>query len=224
MDDPRGSPWKSSFRDSVSNRAFSKFKDVFVSFLSPSLTLTPSHSHTNRPTLTLKTCRWPTLTVLASPTPTVTHPLTLSAPTVAHPLTLSLTNPVPRLCQSPFPPSHRYPRQKNRDVWNGHHRALKSFSLHGLWKKKKRWVPLCKMQSVFHCVYAKKQWEKSKNLLWKFFFFFFWFLFWISNRTVKKDWSFIVFWVRIVFLGLFIFWVCLGFRVLSFGFRWLFRC
>ena len=101
MDDPRGSPWKSSFRDSVSNRAFSKFKAL----LSSSLLFhshSPSHSHTDQstlthhllsqpyqPTLTLKTCHqrqpWPTLTLSASPTPTVAHPLTLSAsPTLTH--------------------------------------------------------------------------------------------------------------------------------------------
>ena len=89
VDDPRGSPWKSSLRDLVSNRAFSKFKAL----LSPSLlshSHSPSHSHTNQstlthhllsqphqPTLTLKTYHRrqprPTLTLSASPTLTHSH-------------------------------------------------------------------------------------------------------------------------------------------------------
>ena len=146
-------------------------------------------------------------------------------PTVAHPLTLSLTNPVSRLCQSPSPPSHRHPvtvstvtqcplfhihqlRQKNRDVSNGHHRALRSFSLRSLWKKKKkkRWVPLCKMQSVFHRVYAKKQWEKSKNLWWKFVFFYFGLCFEFLIELLKKIEALLFFEYGLCF------WVCLYFE------------
>ena len=111
VDDPRGSPWKSSLRDLVSNRAFSKFKAL----LSPSLlshSHSPSHSHTDKstlthhllsqphqPTLTLKTCHRrqprPTLTLSAPLMPTVAHPLTLSAsptPTQSHSPSHSLTH------------------------------------------------------------------------------------------------------------------------------------
>ena len=167
--------WKSSLRDSISNRAFSKFKALLsltnaspLSFTlslshrlehshsSSTLSASPIHSHSlsvtdanlNPLSLSQPHRRRPSLTLSLSqphrPRPTLTYPLTLS-----------LTNPISRLCQSPSPPSHRHPvtvstvtqcplfhihqlRQKNRDVSNGHHRALRSFSLHGLWKKKKK--------------------------------------------------------------------------------------
>ena len=116
MDDPRGSPWKSSLRDSVSNRAFSKFKALLSSSLL-SHSHSPSHSHTDQstlthhllsqphqPTLTLKTCHrrqpQPTLTLSASPTLThshsPSHSPTQSHTSVSHPLhphtdTLSLS-------------------------------------------------------------------------------------------------------------------------------------
>ena len=142
--------WKSSLRDSVSNRAFSKFKALLsLTNASPlSFTLSLSHrlEHSHSPS-----------TLLASPihshsfsvTDANLDPLSLSQPhrprpTLTYPLTLSLTDPVSCLCQSPSPPSHRHPvtvstlsltistltqcplfhihqlRQKNRDVSNGH--------------------------------------------------------------------------------------------------------
>ena len=214
-----GSPWKSSLRDSVSNRAFSNFK-VSVAIVSLSLSLTPtptptpSHSQTRALSLSHK--------------PTHSHRISLTHATVARPLTLSASLTTPSLILSLSQP-HTHTLSLSHKPKHSHcvsltHAAvarpptlsalpmLPSLVLHIVFKisefwlvitelwspsvctvsenqKKKRWVPLCKMQSVFHLVYAKKQWEKWKNLLWKFFFFF-WFLFWISNRTVKKDWSF----------------------------------
>ena len=202
-----GSPWKSSLRDSVSNMAFSNFK-VSVSTVLLSLSPTPSHSQTKALSLSHK----PTHSHRVSLThATVARPLTLTASPTPSSLVVSLSQPHTHTLSVSHKPEHSYCVSLTHAIacpttlsaspmpWSPSICALKSFSL---WKpKKKRWVP-CE----------------------SFFFFFFWFLFWISNRTVKKDWSFIVFWVRIVFLGLFIFWVCLGFRVLSFGFRWLFRC
>ena len=62
------------------------------------------------------------------------------------------------------------------------------------------------LQSVFyfHRLVAGKKWEKSECTLVWIHFFLFWFLF--SNRTVKKDRNFVVFWDLIMSLG---FWVCL---------------
>ena len=120
-------------------------------------------------------------------------------PTLSHPLTLSLTDPLSCLSQSPSPPSHRHPvtlstltqspvaslslhyftfisfAKRTEIISNAHHKALSTFSLRGLWKKKKkkRWVPLCKMQSVFHRLVVETQWEKSKKLWFQFGFFFF---------------------------------------------------
>ena len=155
----------------------------------------------------------------ASPTPTVAHPLTLSAPTVAHPLTLSLTNPVPRLCQSPSPPSHRYPRQKNRDVWNGHHRDLKSFSLRSLWKpKKKKGESLYAKCKVCFTVCMLRNSGKNQRICCEslfFYFFYFGFCFEFLIELLKKIEALLFFEFGLCFR------VCLGFRVLSFGFRWL---
>ena len=79
------------------------------------------------------------------------------------------------------------------------------------------------LQSVFyfHRLVAGKKWEKSKCTLVSIRFFLYWFLF--SNRTVKKDRSFIVFWDQIMFLGLFIFAVesdyVFGFVYICWGFH-----
>ena len=86
-----GSPWKSSLSDQVSNRAFSKFKDVFVSTLSLSLSLTltptPSHSHINLSILTL------TQTDPLSHQKPVADPLSSCQPHPRRPsLTLSLSH------------------------------------------------------------------------------------------------------------------------------------
>ena len=147
-------------------------------------------------------------------------------PTLSHPLTLSLTDPLSCLSQSPSPPSHRHPvtlstltqspfaslslhyftfisfAKRTEIISNVHHKALSTFSLRGLSKlKKKRWVA-SKCVSPFGC---REIVGKIKETLVSIRFFLFWFPFWISNRTVKKDRSFIVFWDWIMFLGLFIF-------------------
>ena len=134
------------------------------------LTLKPkhSHSHTNRPTLT----------VSASPTPPS--------------LVLSLSQPHRRRCRSsshslsPTPtPSHSHTNQSTHTVSASFKRSEFWLVITELWspsvcavsknqkEKGESFYSKCKMQSVFHCVYAEKQWEKWKNLLWKFVFFFF---------------------------------------------------
>ena len=144
---PGGSPWKSSLKDSVSNRPFSDFK-ACVYCLTLTLTNTHTHTHTlslsNQSTLTLRQNR-PTLTVLASPTlpPLVVslsqpHAYTLSVShKPEHSYCVSLTHAIAcptTLSASPMP-------------WSPSVCALKSFSL---WKPKK----------------------KKVSPLWKFFFFF----------------------------------------------------
>ena len=85
--------------------------------------------------------------------------------------------------------------------------------------KKKRWVT-SKFVSPFGC---RETVGKIKETLVSIRFFLFWFLFWISNRTVKKDQNFIAFWDRIMFLGLFIFAVesdyVFGFVYICWGFN-----
>ena len=129
VNDPRGSPWKSSLRDSVSNRAFSKFKALLsLTNASPlSFTLSLSHrlEHSHSPSTLLAL---PIHSHSLSVTDANLDPLSLSQPhrrrpsltlslsqphrprpTLTYPLTLSLTNPVSCLCQSSSPPSHRHP-------------------------------------------------------------------------------------------------------------------
>ena len=86
--------------------------------------------------------------------------------------------------------------------------ALSSFSLCGLSKlKKKRWVALYQV----HCLVAEKHAWKIKETLVSRSSFLFWFLYWISNKTVKKDRSFIVFWD---WIGLWVWFYFLFFWVL----------
>ena len=162
---------------------------------SPTHSHSPSHSFTHRPTLSV---------TLSTLTQTPCHALySLTHPLHSHSIsTLSL---------------HYFTfisfAKRTEIVSNAHHRALISFSLRNLWKKKKKgWVPLCKMQSVFHRLVAEKQWEKSKKLWFQFvffFFFLFWFLFWISNRILKKIETLLFFEIELVCgIGL-CFWVCL---------------
>ena len=253
-----GSPWKSSLRDSVSNRAFSNFK-VSVAIVSLSLSLTPtptptpSHSQTRALSLSHK--------------PTHSHRISLTHTTVARPLTLSASLTTPSLILSLSQPhTHTHTLSLLHKPKHSHRVSLThatvarpptlsaspmlpSLVLHIVFKISEFWLVIIELWSPSVCTVSENQKKKVSPFMQNakckvcftvcmlrnsgkngrifcesFFFFFFWFLFWISNRTVKKDWNFIVFWVRIVFLGLFIFWVCLGFRVLSFGFRWLFRC
>ena len=119
-------------------------------------------------------------------------------PTLSHPLTLSLTDPLSCLSQSPSPPSHRHPvtlstltqspfaslslhyftfisfAKRTEIISNVHHKALSTFSLRGLWKKKEKKVsPFtqnAKCVSLFGC------WEtvgKIKETLVSVLFFFF---------------------------------------------------
>ena len=94
-------------------------------------------------------------------------------------------------------------------VSNLYHRALSSFSLRGLSKLKKSDSLYAKCVSPFGC--QETVGKIIETLVSIHFFFLFWFLYWISNRIVKKDRSFIVFWDwiglwnQIMFLGLFIF-------------------
>ena len=253
-----GSPWESSLRDSVSNRAFSNFK-VSVAIVSLSLSLTPtptptpSHSQTRALSLSHK--------------PTHSHRISLTHATVARPHTLSASLTTPSLILSLFQP-HTHTLSLSHKPKHSHRVSLThatvarpptlsaspmlpSLVLHIVFKISEFWLVIIELWSPSVCTVSENQKKKVSPFMQNakckvcftvcmlrnsgkngrifcesffFCFFFFWFLFWISNRTVKKDWSFIVFWVQIMFLGLFIFWVCLGFRVLSFGFRWLFRC
>ena len=158
----------------------------------------PSHSLTHRPTLSV---------TLSTLTQTPCHPLySLTHPLHSHSIsTLTL---------------HYFTfisfAKRTEIVSNAHHRALISFSLRNLWKKKKKGESLYAKCKVCFTIWllrnnGKNQRNFGFNSFFFFFFFLFWFLFWISNRIVKKDRNFIVFWDWIglwnwiTFLGLFIF-------------------
>ena len=161
----------------------------------------PSHSLTHRPTIT------PLSVTLSTLTQTSCHPLySLTHPFHSHSFSTIL--------HSSALPKDLIHSEVYRDCIK---RSSQSFeflqSMRSLEKKKKvsPFMQNAKTQfSPFGC------WEtmgKIKETLVSilFLFFLFWFLYWISNRTVKKDRSFIVFWDwigmwnRIMFLGLFIF-------------------
>ena len=138
--------------------------------------------------------------------------LSLTQTSLTLSLTLSLSHKTSeRLSHSPFPLSltlfshsvstisHLSSHSSQRGVQSFDkvstitHKALSSFSLHHLSKlKKKRWVALCKV--CFTVWLPRNSGKNQRNFGFNSFFFLFWFLYWISNRTVKKDRNFIVFW------------------------------
>ena len=182
---------KPSLRDSVSNRGFLKFNSSL---------LTP-HSLTHQTSLTLS---------LSHFSASLTHPLLPLRHHidhfVDHPLrrSPSLTHPLLPLRQT-FTTS-------SITLFTNHPLSLTLFS-HSVKHSSLRRSPSSLTQSIWHSSPSTKDLIKHsevyrgliKKLWFQFVFFLFW-LFWISNRTVKKYRSFVVFWDQIMSLG---FWVCL---------------
>ena len=120
-------------------------------------------------------------------------------PTLSHPLTLSLTDPLSCLSQSPSPPSHRHPvtlstltqspvaslslhyftfisfAKRTEIISNAHHKALSTFSLRGLWKKKRKKGEslYAKCKVCFTIWLLRNSGKNQRNFGFSLFFFFF---------------------------------------------------
>ena len=123
----------------------------------------PSQSLTHRPTIT------PLSVTLSTLTQTSCHPLySLTHPFHSHSFSTILhSSASPKDLIKPQRGVQRLYQTLITELW-----VPSIYAVSGK-KKKKRWVPLCKMQRLdFHCLVAEKQWEKSKKLWFQFFFFF----------------------------------------------------
>ena len=166
-----GSPWKSSLRDSVSNRAFSNFK-VSVSIVSLSLSLTPtptptpSHSQTRALLLSHKLTHSHRISLTHA---NIARPLTLSASLTTPSLILSLSQPHTHTLSLSHKPKHSHRVSLThaavaRPPTLSASPMLPSLVLHIVFKISEFWLVITELWSPSVCTVSENQKKKGESL------------------------------------------------------------